>query len=148
MSSENARIQCQCGTISLRASLPKPKAVYVCHCLECRKQSGSAFGTSAIFPAEGMWPLPADVEANIGVWSRPSDAGNTIECYFCRVCGARIFHRGILPGGQPRPTLTVKGGTIDGFTLQDAVHIWTRSAIVPVPEGSFLQEPDDEADAR
>jgi hypothetical protein len=44
---------------------------------------------------------------------------------------------------------SIKGGCLDGFSkemLQDAVHIWTKRAIVPIPEGkkSFPEEPDEE----
>ena len=139
----NARVRCQCGTIAFETSRPEPIAVYVCHCLECRRQSASAFGISAVFPAEGIWPLPDYLQPSLGVWTRPSDAGNTIQCYFCKVCGVRLFHRCVLPDGQARPTVNVKGGTIEGFTLRDATHIWTRSALVPVPEGSYPMEPDE-----
>jgi hypothetical protein len=41
---------CQCGAVSFRTPLPKPLALYICHCSECRRQTSSAFGTSAIFP--------------------------------------------------------------------------------------------------
>jgi hypothetical protein len=42
--------RCQCGEVSFKTPLEKPLALYICHCLECRRQTGSAFGTSAIFP--------------------------------------------------------------------------------------------------
>lgn len=42
--------QCQCGAVRFTTPLPKPLALYICHCSECRRQSSSAFGTSAIFP--------------------------------------------------------------------------------------------------
>lgn len=42
---------CQCGAIKFKTPLPKPLALYICHCDECRLQSGSAYGCSAIFPA-------------------------------------------------------------------------------------------------
>lgn len=48
-------VSCQCGAISFKTPLPKPLAVYICHCDECRRQSSSAFGCSAIFP---KFPLP------------------------------------------------------------------------------------------
>ncbi|KAI9150134.1 hypothetical protein HJFPF1_09889 [Paramyrothecium foliicola] len=132
----NPLITCQCGTVSLRASRPEPLDVYACHCLECRKQSSSAFGVSAIFPAEGLWPLSEQVQQHLSKWTRPTDSGNTLECYFCKTCGVRIFHRSILPDGNPKPTLSVKGGCLEGLTLDNAKHIFVRSALVPVPEGS------------
>jgi hypothetical protein len=133
---ENPRIVCQCETISFRASRPEPIEIYACHCLECRKQSSSAFGVSAIFPAEGMWPLPEHLQPHLGKWTRPTDSGNTLECYFCKTCGVRILHRAILPDGNPKPTLSVKGGCVEGLTLDGIKHIFVRSALVPVPEDS------------
>lgn len=64
---------------------------YVCHCKECQKQSASAFGTSAIFPSERMWPLPRHLQGHLNVWKRLADSDNTVECYFCTVCGVRIL---------------------------------------------------------
>ncbi|KAM5341669.1 hypothetical protein ACJ41O_014700 [Fusarium nematophilum] len=132
----NPKIQCQCGTIQLTASRPQPLDVYCCHCLECQKQSSSAFGTSAIFPAEGIWPLPDDVRSRLGMWSRSTDKGNTLECYFCKTCGVRIMHRSIKPDGTPSATLSIKGGLVEGLSWEGAKHIYTRSARVALPEGS------------
>ena len=43
-------VACQCDNITFTTPLPQPLAVYICHCDECRRQSSSAFGCSAIFP--------------------------------------------------------------------------------------------------
>ena len=139
--SSNPTISCQCGAVNFRACLPEPLEVYVCHCLECRKQSASAFGVSALFPSQEMRPLLDSVRPQLGVWKRPTDAGNTLECYFCKTCGVRILHRSILPNGEPKPYVTVKGGCLDSIRLDRARHIWTRSALVPVPENSDPAEP-------
>ena len=137
----NPKIQCQCGAITIYASLPKPLSVYCCHCLECQKQSSSAFGTSAIFPAAGMWPLDPSTLSQLEIYTRPTDKGNTLECYFCKTCGVRVLHRSILPDGTPKDTLSVKGGCVEGLSWQGAKHIYTRSARVPVPEGSEPASP-------
>ncbi|KAK2616589.1 hypothetical protein QQS21_000412 [Conoideocrella luteorostrata] len=144
MADPNPTVSCQCGAVSFHTSQPKPIAIYVCHCTECRKQSSSAFGTSAIFPSKGMWPLPDDVQPKLGMWSRISDKGTTVECYFCKNCGVRLLHRALEKDGKPRPNLTVKAGVLTGFTLEGAKHIWTKSAVMPVPEGveSYLESPE------
>lgn len=141
MNTNNPKISCQCGAIAFYASKPFPQSVYCCHCLECQKQSSSAFGTSAIFPASGMWPLPEHVQTQLGLWTRPTDSGNTLECYFCKRCGVRIFHRSIQPDGTPKPTLSIKGGCLEGLSWEGARHIYTRTARVPVPEGSEQASP-------
>ena len=134
--------KCQCEAITL--PLPgQPIKVYHCHCTECRRQSASAYGTSAVFPADAIFPIPDELRAKMGMWSRPADSGRTVDCYFCRGCGVRLFHRIIGVDGTPRETVTVKGGLVDGLDWKGATHIFTKSAVVPIPEGAeaFEAEP-------
>ncbi|KAM0478299.1 hypothetical protein ACHAPX_005489 [Trichoderma viride] len=137
----NPMIRCHCGAVSFRAVLPKPLAVDVCHCLECQKQSSSAFGVSAVFPVEGMLPFAEDLQPHVGMWTRKTDSGRTLECYFCKTCGVRLIHRGLLPDGSSSQTLTVKGGCMENLSLNGARHIYTRTARVAVPEGSYSGPP-------
>lgn len=137
-------VRCQCGAISFRTVLPKPLSVHICHCLECQKQSSSAFGVSAVFPVEGMLPFPESIRPHVGMWTRKTDSGRTMECYFCKTCGVRVLHRVVLPDGTSKPTCNVKGGCLENMTLKDATHIYTRSARVPVPEGSCTGPLDED----
>ena len=103
--------------------------MWFCHCIECQKQSGSAFGTSAIFP---LFELPAN--APISRWDRTTDSGRLMKGYFCSKCGTRIIH----DSGTGR--VSVKGGTLKGLNWGDAIHIWTSRAVVPIPEGAEQYE--------
>lgn len=47
--------RCHCGAVAFKTPLPKPLAIYVCHCDTCKMMTGSAFAMSAIFP---KFPLP------------------------------------------------------------------------------------------
>ncbi|KAK4182191.1 Mss4-like protein [Podospora australis] len=134
------QVICQCETISFAIPSPTPLDVYHCHCLECQKQSSSAFGTSAIFPAEDIFPLSPDVEANLGKWTRPANARRTMDCYFCKECGSRVMHRIREPDGTERGTVSVKGGLVQGLEWSGAKHIYTRTAVVPIPEGVVRYE--------
>ncbi|KAI0521555.1 glutathione-dependent formaldehyde-activating [Xylaria bambusicola] len=127
--------RCQCGAVRFTTPLPKPLALYICHCAECRWQSSSAFGTSAIFP---RFELPkTDL---LSCYTRPTHSGHTLYCYFCQRCGTRLIHT--TPG---KNVVSVKGGCIDGLDWGSATHIWTKSAMVPIPEGSEAHstEPPD-----
>ncbi|KAI1735906.1 glutathione-dependent formaldehyde-activating [Xylaria scruposa] len=118
--------RCQCGAVRFMTPLPKPLALYICHCAECRRQSSSAFGTSAIFP---RFELPkTDL---LSCYTRPTHSGHTLYCYFCQRCGTRLIHT--TPG---KNVVSVKGGCIEGLDWKTATHIWTKSAMVPIPEGS------------
>ncbi len=153
--------RCQCGAVRFTTPSATPYKMYVCHCLECRRQSSSAFGISAIFPA---FDLPASVASftttsgsgsggsqggseeggdgggPLGVYTHSNTgSGRTKQCYFCKQCGTRIMHGG---GNY----VAVKGGCLeglDGDLVQSATHIWTKRALVPIPEGveSFPEEP-------
>jgi hypothetical protein len=128
-------VACQCGAVHFEAPAPYPLDLYHCHCLECRKQSASAFGTSAIFPAQALFPLSLELVEKLSCYTRPTKSGGTMDCYFCAQCGVRVFHRSRNPDGIERPTVSVKGGCIDGLDWSQAKHIYTRSAVVPIPHG-------------
>ena len=118
--------RCQCGSVAFETPIPRPLALYICHCHDCRRQSSSAFGTSAIFP---RFALPDN--KNISCYSRPTSSGHILYCYFCKVCGTRLLHA--TPG---KNVVSVKGGCLDGLDWKKAIHIWTKTAMVPIPEGS------------
>lgn len=87
------RVSCQCGSVEFDTLQSKPLALYHCHCTQCQKQSASAFGTSAVFSAEGIFPLSAELQSKLQVWSRPTIAGRRTDGYFCKSCGVRVMHR-------------------------------------------------------
>ncbi|KAH7321371.1 Mss4-like protein [Stachybotrys elegans] len=118
--------RCQCGSVRFTTPLPQPLALYVCHCSECRRQTGSAFGASAIFP---RFSLPES--AMLSCYSRPVASGHTLYCYFCSKCGTRLLH-----ATPAKNVVSVKGGCLEGLDWTKAVHIWTKSAMVPIPESS------------
>ena len=129
---------CQCGAVRYEIA-GGPRAVYVCHCRECRKQSGSAFGISVMVPRAAFRLVRGDP----AFWTRPTDSGRRLECAFCPDCGSRVWHQ----WGPDSETLSVKGGSLDAPPdLRRAIHIWTSRLLpgVVLPEGaaSFPEEPD------
>lgn len=141
MSSPGAEVRhtggCQCGALRYAIDAT-PVALYVCHCRECQKQSASAFGISVIVASEALRLLRGRPRR----WSRPTDSGSTLDCYFCPECGTRVWH------GDParEATVSVKGGSLDvPVDLRDADHIWTRRKLpgVAIPTGvrQFPEEP-------
>lgn len=129
---------CQCGKVRYEIT-GTPLELYVCHCLECRKQSASAFGISVIVRS-------ADVRLMQGAlqrWSRPADSGRTVDCFFCPDCGSRVWH-----GSKDwDETISIKGGSLDEpVDLGAAVHIWTCRKLpgVTIPEHArqHAMEPD------
>ena len=69
---------CLCGAVRLVAT-GRPYRVGLCHCLDCRKHSGSLFQATGIFPDRAV-----SVEGETGEY-----AGR----HFCPRCGASVFAR-------------------------------------------------------
>ena len=59
-----------------------------------------------------------------------------MDCYFCQTCGVRVFHKSRKSDGSETETVSIKGGCIDGLDWSGAEHIFTRSAVVPIPPNS------------
>ena len=114
---------CQCGAVRYAVAEP-PRALYVCHCRECRKQSASAFGISLVVPRAGFRVTRGEPRR----WARPTDSGRTLNCFFCPDCGSRLWHES--PGEE---TVSVKGGSLDeGVDLGPAIHVWTARKLAGV----------------
>ena len=78
---------CSCG--SLRAEVTgEPALLGVCHCTQCQRRTGSAFGVGTYFPKEKV-----RVEGRSKVYVRGGDSGRKIEQHFCLDCGSTVFRR-------------------------------------------------------
>ena len=110
---------CQCGAIEYQF-LGEPRTVHACHCTDCQKRSGSAFGLTMVV-SRGSFTINGEVASYI----RTSDIGQKNTSYFCPKCGNHIY--GELE--QFPDIIAIRPGTLDDtkwFTLEQ--HIWTNSA--------------------
>lgn len=106
---------CQCGQVRYRVS-GAPPTLWACHCGECQKQSGSAFGLSLPAPAAAFEPTGA-----MASWSRATASGRRTTCFYCPECGSRIHH----VGSHRADWVTIKAGTLDDTSwLVPGAHIW------------------------
>ena len=98
---------CQCGEIRYRLT-GEPVWLAICHCNDCKSQSGGVFGMS-------LRMREADVKLISGepkCWTRPPENGGRAKyCYFCGTCGIRLWHTGGLG------FLSIKPGTLDDSSL-------------------------------
>ncbi|KAF1834809.1 hypothetical protein BDW02DRAFT_318251 [Decorospora gaudefroyi] len=120
---------CSCGSVTFTTPTDDPILLFHCHCIDCQKQSSSAFGTSAIFPFFKIGDNPS-----VSSFIRQCDSGRKQHCYFCNECGSRILHAQIVEIGNP-DVVAVKGGLLEGLDWSAAKHIYCRSAVVPIPNG-------------
>jgi hypothetical protein len=61
--------------------------VSACHCLDCKKRSGSAFAVQARWPVERFQSAGASK-----TWIQLADSGNRITHHFCPKCGSGLYY--------------------------------------------------------
>lgn len=95
---------CECG--AFRYSLTgEAKTVVICHCRQCQRQSGSAFGMSMVVVSDQFEPILGRLKS----FTRRAGSGNVLRCFFCPECGTRIYNR--KEGGPD--VVILKPGTLD-----------------------------------
>jgi hypothetical protein len=100
-----------------------------CHCKECQRQSGSAFGMS--MPVKRNSLTVTGLTKRV---TRTADSGNEVAGVFCPECGVRIYH--VLKSSPD--VVSLKPGTLDDTSwLRPDAFIWMKSAQgwVAVPNG-------------
>ena len=78
---------CLCGAVTYEAK-GEPAVVGHCHCVDCRKTSGTGHGTHVAMP-EDMLALKGELK----FYGRSADSGNIVTRGFCGHCGSAILSR-------------------------------------------------------
>ena len=77
---------CRCG--QLRATvIGDPVRVSACHCLNCKKRSGSAFAVQARWPSAQV-----QIEGTSKTFVKVADSGNRATFHFCPDCGSDVYY--------------------------------------------------------
>jgi hypothetical protein len=118
---------CACGAVRYRLT-SDPLITHCCHCLNCQRQTGSAFVINLLIEADRVElfagdPQPIDV---------PRDDGSKQRIYRCPDCQVAVYS----DYGRPE-VLFVRAGTLDEpSSVAPDVHIFTKSKLgwVTLPE--------------
>jgi hypothetical protein len=111
---------CACGEVRYRLA-SDPLFIHCCHCLNCQRQTGSAFVINLLIEADHVEvlsgdPQPVDVAR---------DDGSKQRIYRCPTCHVAVFSE----YGWPE-LLFVRAGTLDQPSeVAPDVHIFTRSKL-------------------
>ena len=111
---------CACGSVRYRLA-SDPLFVHCCHCLNCQRQTGSAFVINLLIEADRVQLLAGEPQP-IAV---PREGGKKQKIWRCPTCQIALFSE--YGGPQVR---FVRAGTLDdpGSVAPD-VHIFTRSKL-------------------
>ena len=111
---------CSCGAVRYRLAA-EPLFTHCCHCLNCQRQTGSAFVINLLIEADRVEllagePMPVDV---------PRDEGSMQRIYRCPSCQVALYSE----YGRPE-IVFVRAGTLDDPSrVRPDVHIYTRSKV-------------------
>ena len=77
---------CRCG--QLRATVTGDHVRFsVCHCLNCKKRSGSAFAAQARWPRDQV-----RIDGTSKTFVKVADSGNKASFHFCPDCGSDVYY--------------------------------------------------------
>ena len=78
------RAECACGQLSATCS-GDPVRVSVCHCLACKRRTGSAFSWNARWRRADV-----SIEGRAAEFTRAGDQGGRVTYSFCPDCGTTV----------------------------------------------------------
>ncbi|MBL6953812.1 MAG: GFA family protein [Alphaproteobacteria bacterium] len=125
---------CMCGALRYECT-EAPAAVVCCHCTDCQRRTGSAFGISVIVPREAFNKASGKASS----FASQRESGNVVNLKSCVVCGTRCWAE---QEANPK-FLVIIGGTLDdAATLQPNAHIYTatKQSWITFPEGVLTAE--------
>ncbi len=111
---------CSCGEVRYRLA-SDPMFVHCCHCLNCQRQTGSAFVVNLLIEADRV-ERTADEPHVVPV---PRDDGSEQLVSRCPSCQVALWSE----YGRPE-VLFVRAGTLDDPSwVEPGVHIFTRARV-------------------
>ncbi|KAL3428330.1 duf636 domain protein [Phlyctema vagabunda] len=128
--------RCLCGAIKIVVT-GKPVAVGICHCLDCRKTSGSSHALNWFVP-DGQLQITGTPKT----YTNTSDLGNPIKNSFCSTCGTTLFREGSAAPGIK----FVKAGVFDdpdvisSFKPQGEIYVSRRATWMMPVEGASQKQ--------
>lgn len=114
---------CLCGAVRYRVR-GDPLRVGLCHCADCRKESGAPFTLFAVFPHDAF-AVAGETRIHQGR-------------AFCPTCGSRLFNPG-------EPEMEIRAGSLDRVPtdLVPTYEIWVRRRepwLTPLPGAPQYEE--------
>jgi hypothetical protein len=112
--------RCACGAVRYRLT-SEPLFVHCCHCLNCQRQTGSAFVINLLIESDRVELLAGEPQ----VVAVPRSGGKKQRIWRCPTCQIAVFSQ--YTSAKVR---FVRGGTLDDpASVVPDVHIYTRSKL-------------------
>ena len=126
---------CVCGNTTISVT-GEPEIYGLCHCTDCKRRTGSAFGVAAYFPLKEVTSLKGET---LVYTFHHSTLDHVQERHFCKVCGTTLFwYISTLPD-----LIVIAGGCFTDDSLGEPRLSVTHSKKVPwvaLPDGWQTQD--------
>lgn len=84
---------CLCGAVRFKSTADS-QVVGHCHCVDCRKSSGTGHCTHLVVPEQAF-----SVTGTVTFYDRAADSGNIVSRGFCATCGSPVYSKNsAMPG--------------------------------------------------
>ena len=109
--------RCACGSLALSCR-GEPLRVSLCHCTDCQRRTGSAFGIAAFFDRTAV-TLQSGMTRR---FTRDSISGKPVHFHFCPDCGSSVYWE---PERQPALVGVAVGSFADPAFPAPAQSVFT-----------------------
>ena len=76
---------CLCGAVTYKSSAD-PQMIANCHCVDCRKSSGTGHCTNLVIPEAAF-----SISGKTASFDKKTDSGNMVTRHFCPNCGSPAY---------------------------------------------------------
>ena len=107
---------CLCGRVRYVID-GAPLGSHLCHCRDCQRYTGSAFGAGMVFRKDAV-----RIEGELRTFDVVGTSGQPVHRHFCPTCGAGVTVTGdVIPD-----KIVVQAGTLDdpaGYSPGAEIHV-------------------------
>jgi hypothetical protein len=109
---------CLCDQIRYESDA-EPLLTVLCHCINCQKNSGTAYSTNVAIPKGEI-----TLQGEPSIYVDSSDTGNRVSRFFCPNCGSALLSK-----SDGLDLTILKAGTLDDTSwLTPTMEIYCDSA--------------------
>ena len=123
--------KCLCKMVSYTC-YSKPNAIFNCHCNDCRRATGSVFGTNLFVPENKV-----EIQGKVSSFTHTSDSGSTMTKLFCPNCGSLLFGKN---SAKPN-VMSIRAGTVEQVEIiKPIINVFMSSKIPSTPIDETLKQ--------
>lgn len=112
--------KCLCGNVTYKCHA-EPTVIFNCHCEDCRRATGSVFGTNFFVPEDEL-----EIVGEVSSYSHTADSGSAMTKRFCPNCGSLLFGN----NSAKSNVVSIRAGTVDQLDLiKPVVNVFMDSKV-------------------